>query len=74
MIIDEHKCVFIPSKLLQHSRPVNFYVHEENPNICPVQTIKHYLDERNNNVAQETTTFLTTTLHMENHLGELMKT
>ena len=39
MIIDEHKCVFIPSKLLKHSRPccvnkpVKFYVHEENPNI-----------------------------------------
>ena len=37
MIIDEHKCVFVPSKLLKHSRPcyvnkpVKFYVHEENP-------------------------------------------
>ena len=66
MIIDEHKCVFIPSKLLKHSRPcyvnkpVKFYVHEENPNICPVQTIKHYLDKRNNNVAHETTTFFIT--------------
>ena len=50
MIIDERKCVLIPSKLLKHSRPcyvnkpVKFYVHEENPNICPVQTIKHYLN------------------------------
>ena len=65
MVIDEHKCVFIPSKLLKHSRPcyvnkpVKFYVHEENPNICPVQTITHYLDKRNNNVAHETTFFIT---------------
>ena len=64
MIIDEHKCVFIPSKLLKHSRPcyvnkpVKFYVHEENPNIYPVQTIKHYLDRRNNNAARDTTTLL----------------
>ena len=66
MIIDEHKCVFIPSKLLKHSRPcyvnkpVKSYVHEENPNICPVQTIKHYLEKRNNNVLHETTTFFIT--------------
>ena len=66
MIIDGHKCVFIPSKLLKHSRPcyvnkpVKFYVHEENPNICPIQTIKHYLDKRNNNVAHETATFFIT--------------
>ena len=66
MIIDEHKCVFIPTKLLKHSRPcyvnkpVKFYVHEENPNICPVQTIKHYLDKRSNNAAHETTTFFIT--------------
>ena len=66
MIIDEHKCVFIPSKLLKHSRPcyvnkaVKFYVHEKIPNICPVPTIKHYLDKRNNNVAHETkTSFIT---------------
>ena len=37
MIIDEHKLIFIPLKLLKHSRPyyvnepVKFYVHEENP-------------------------------------------
>ena len=66
MIIDEHKCVFIPSKLLKHSRPcyvnkpVKFYVHEENPNICPVQTIKHYLDKRSNKATHETTTFFIT--------------
>ena len=66
MIIDEHKCVFIPSKLLKHSRPcyvnkpVKSYVHEENSNICPVQTIKHYLEKRNNNVVHETTTFFIT--------------
>ena len=66
MIIDEHKCVFIRSKLLKHSRPcyvnkaVKFYVHEKIPNICPVPTIKHYLDKRNNNVAHETkTSFIT---------------
>ena len=52
MIIDEHKLIFIPLKLLKHSRPyyvnepVKFYVHEENPKICPVQTIKHYLDKQ----------------------------
>ena len=63
MIIDEHKLIFIPLKLLKHSRPcyvnepVKFYVHEENPKICLVQTIKHYLDKQNNNVAHETTTF-----------------
>ena len=68
MIIDEHKCAFIPSKLLKHSRPcycyvnkpVKFYVHEENPNICPVQTIKHYLDKWDNNVTHKTTTFFIT--------------
>ena len=66
MIIDKHKSVFIPSKSLKHSRPcyvnkpVNFYVDKENPNICPVQTIKHYLDKWNNNVAHETTTFFIT--------------
>ena len=52
MIIDEHKLIFIPLKLLKHSRPyyvnepVKFYVHEGNPKICPVQTIKHYLDKQ----------------------------
>ena len=61
----EHKCVFIPSKLLKHSRPcyvnkpVKLYLHEENPSIYPVQAIKH-LDKRNNNVAHETTTFYIT--------------
>ena len=51
MIIGEHKCIFIPSKLLKHSRPcyvnkpVKFYEHEENLNICPVKTIKHYQDK-----------------------------
>ena len=51
MIIDKHKSVFIPSKSLKHSRPcyvnkpVKIYVDKENPNICPVQTIKHYLDK-----------------------------
>ena len=63
MVIDEHKCVFIPSKLLKHSRPfyfnkpVKFYVDEGNPNICQVQTTKHYLNKRNNN---ETATFFIT--------------
>ena len=64
MIIDEHKLIFIPLKLLKHSRPyyvnepVKFYVHEENPKICPVQTIKHYLDkQKKKKVAHETTTF-----------------
>ena len=37
-------------------KPVKLYVHKENPNICPAQTIKH-LDKRNNNVAHETTMF-----------------
>ena len=66
MIIDEHKCIFIPSKLLKHSRlcyvnkPVKSYVREENPNICPVQAIKYYLDKRNNNVSHETKTFFIT--------------
>ena len=66
MIIDEHKLFFISSKLLEHSRPcyvnkpVKFYVHEENPNICPVQTIKHYLDKQNNSFPHETTTFFIT--------------
>ena len=41
-------------------KPVKLYVHEENPNICPAQTIKHYLDKRNNNVAHETTMFFFT--------------
>ena len=57
MIIDKHKSVFIPSKSLKHSRPcyvnkpVKIYVDKENPNICPIQIIKHYLDKWNNNVA-----------------------
>ena len=66
MIVDEHKCVFIPSKRLKHSRPccvnkpVKFYVHEENRNICPVQTMKHYLQAKqqrcpgNNNIIHYT--------------------
>ena len=66
MIIDEYKCVFIPSKFLKHSRPcyvskpIKLYVYEENPNIFPAQTIKHYLDKPNNSVAHETTTFFIT--------------
>ena len=66
MIIDKHKCFFIPSELLKYSRtchvkkPLKFSVHEENPNIYPVQTIKNYLDKRNNNVAHDTLTFLIT--------------
>ena len=36
------------------------YVHEENPNICPVQIIKHSLKKLNNNFAHETTTFFIT--------------
>ena len=45
MIIDEYKCVFIPSKFLKHSRPcyvnkpVKLYGYEESQNIFPVQTI-----------------------------------
>ena len=42
------------------NKPVKFYVHEENQNTCPVQTIKHYLDKQNNNIAHETTTFFIT--------------
>ena len=42
MIIDEHKCVYHPSKLLKHSRPcyvnkpVKLWVHEENPNLIQI--------------------------------------
>ena len=66
MIIDEHECVFIPSKFLKHSRPcyvnkpVKLYGYEESQNIFPVQTINHYLDKPNNHVAHETTTFFIT--------------
>ena len=76
MIIDEHKCVFIPSKLLKHSRscyvnkPVKFYIHEENPNLCPAQTIK-YLDKRKTTLPMKQQH---SSLHMENHLRQLMKT
>ena len=42
MIIDEHKCVYHPSKLLKHSRPcyvnkpVKLWVHEENSNLIQI--------------------------------------
>ena len=77
MIIDEHKLIFIPLKLLKHSRPyyvnepVKFYVHEENPKICPVQTIKHYLDKQKKKtlpMKQQHSSF-----HTENYLRQLMK-
>ena len=64
--IDKHECSFTPSKLFKHSRPcylnkpVKFYVGQENPYICPVQTTKHYLDKQNNNTAHDTTTIFIT--------------
>ena len=63
MIIEEHKCVLIPSKLLKHSRPcyvnkpIKFYVHEENAKIRPVRTIKHYINKPNSNIAHDSSTF-----------------
>ena len=63
MIIEEHKCVLIPSKLLKHSRPcyvnkpIKFDVHEENAKIRPVRTIKHYINKPNSNIAHDSSTF-----------------
>ena len=49
MIIDEHKCVYHPSKLLKHSRPcyvnkpVKLWVHEENSNL--IQILSRWVKE-----------------------------
>ena len=52
-------------------KPIKFYVHEENPIICLVQTINLYLDKQNNNVGHDNQC---SSLQTENHLGQLMKT
>ena len=61
MIIDEHKYVFIPSKLLKHSRQC--YVNKQK--------------KKKQKSAKKTTLPMKkqhSSLHMENHLRQLMKT
>ena len=54
---------FYSIKIIKHSRPsyankpLKLYVHEENPIICPVQTIKHYLNRETKSNDPDTTTF-----------------
>ena len=63
MAIEEFKCVFILSKLSKYFRPcysnnpVKFYLHEENKNICPVQTITNDMNKQYNNFNKEITNF-----------------